>query len=126
MLLHTLQINDLKIKKNPLAVAFQDYSIVSFFALLKCKSPVPLSWLNYYNITALLIKNIKQTEDLLSLRWPLKKKNKNNTILKAINQNITLRSKMVSLFLDSSKGLFHIFLADHSASEEKLLIPWQA
>lgn len=41
-------------------------------------------------------------------------------------QTITPRSKTVSLFLDSSKGLFHIFLADHSAFEGKLLVPWQA
>lgn len=41
-------------------------------------------------------------------------------------QTITLRSKTAGLFLDSSKGLFHIFLGGHSASEGKLSAPRQA
>lgn len=37
-----------------------------------------------------------------------------------------LRSKTAGLFLDSSKGLFHICLAGHNASEGKLSVPRQA
>lgn len=41
-------------------------------------------------------------------------------------QTITLRSKTAGLFLDSSKGLFHVCLGGHSAFEGKLSVPRQA
>lgn len=76
--------------------------------------------LHYYSIAAFLLLEHKQTESLL-----LEMTHKNSTQIASI-QTITLRSKTVSLFLGSSKGLFHIFPAGHRAFEGKLLIPWQA
>lgn len=78
------------------------------------------SCLYYYSIAAFLLLKYKQTENFL-----LEMIHRNSTQIASI-QTITLRSKTVSLFLGSSKGLFHIFLAGHRTFEGKLLIPRQA
>lgn len=101
-------------------MAFQKIAILPSFSLNDPR-------LHHLDCTTMLLlhfrcyQKYKQTVKFALTEMTLKKPTRTASI-----QTITLRSKTAGLFLDSSKGLFHICLGGHSAFEGKLSVPRQA